>query len=220
VRVKIRLMAKEADFYSPEEVAKALGIPERRVFGMLCNGELEGHQDEWARWRVPVSALHARRDPECSSEPSGSAGDDAAATAVNDRAPLWEPSDDTDALISEETTQEAIEAPSGNYAIHTGEEVTQRLPRDNHREAAVPDEAVREFAERLAAAEAEARELRTRLERAATAEATLRESLDRERRRADRESARAERERRAAERLQEELRAERNEGFWQRLFGG
>lgn len=216
-------MAKEADFYSPEEVAKVLGIPERRVFGMLCSGELEGHQDEWARWCVPASALNAPRDPKPSSEPEGSAGNDATATTVrSDRAPLWEPS--VEVSSDEETTQEAVEAPVGGTASHTDDgETTQRLPRGNHREA-VPDaasnETVRDLAERLAVAEAEARELRTRLELAAAAETTLRESLERERRRADRESARAERERRAAERLQEELRAERNEGFWQRLFGG
>jgi hypothetical protein len=42
-------VAHEADFYTAEEAAKVLGIPVKRVFGMLCGGEMEGHQDEWAR---------------------------------------------------------------------------------------------------------------------------------------------------------------------------
>jgi excisionase family DNA binding protein len=56
-----------------------------------------------------------------------------------------------------------------------------------------------EMAERLGRAEARA-ELTER------AESTVREQLERERERADR--------------LEEELRAERSKGFWQRLFGG
>src|SRR4051794_35426720 len=64
-RGKIYPVVTEADFYSAEEAAKALGIPVRRVFGMLCGGELEGTQDEWARWRVPASAVQrARHNPE------------------------------------------------------------------------------------------------------------------------------------------------------------
>jgi hypothetical protein len=79
-------MAKEADFYSAEETAKVLGVPERQVFGMLRKGELEGHQDEWARWRIPASALQrARRDTERSSEPDGSTkGDAGSRTAENE----------------------------------------------------------------------------------------------------------------------------------------
>ena len=63
-------MAKQADLYSPDEVAKMLGIPAIRVFGMLSSGELEGHQDEWARWRIPARAI--RRNRHDSKPPSGS----------------------------------------------------------------------------------------------------------------------------------------------------
>jgi hypothetical protein len=50
-------MVREADYYTPGEAAKALGIPPIRVFAMLCSGELEGRQDERARWWVPVGAV-------------------------------------------------------------------------------------------------------------------------------------------------------------------
>jgi hypothetical protein len=72
-------MAQEADFYSAEEVARVLKIPVRRVFGMLCGGELEGYQDEWARWHVPASAVQGmRRSLESPSDPEeGPLKDDA-----------------------------------------------------------------------------------------------------------------------------------------------
>jgi sortase A len=45
---------------------------------MLTSGELEGHQDEWARWRIPAGAVRrARQDPEPSSGSGGSSEDDA-----------------------------------------------------------------------------------------------------------------------------------------------
>src|SRR3954468_6857718 len=76
-------MAKEADFYSTGEVAKALGIPESRVFGMLAGGELEGQQDEWARWRIPASAVsRVRRAPELSSNPDRNLEEDAGSPAA------------------------------------------------------------------------------------------------------------------------------------------
>jgi hypothetical protein len=59
-----------------------------------------------------------------------------------------------------------------------------------------------------------------RLEITETAESTLREDLERERRRAEEERARAEAERERAEELRRELEAERSRGFWSRLFGG
>ena len=72
-------MAKQADLYSPDEAAKMLGIPRIRLFGMLTSGELEGHQDEWARWRIPARAIRrARQDSEPpSAGPGGSSEDDA-----------------------------------------------------------------------------------------------------------------------------------------------
>ncbi len=74
-------------------------------------------------------------------------------------------------------------------------------------------------------------ELRARLQLTERAESTLREELERERRRrlddVERERAerldtrqRAEQLREEAERLREELEEERSKGFWRRLFGG
>lgn len=248
-------MAKEADFYSPAEAAKALGIPESRIFGMLSSDRLEGHQDEWARWWIPASAVsRARHDSELSPGPDISNEEDAGSLAVGDevrdnavgapvhadRDPLQKPSSGADTPSGEETTQVAEELPLKNEQRQEREErqpprdafmgssdaetTTERLPHVSHRETATPDatfsETIRELTERLATAAAKVGELRARLELTEVSETTLRESLERERQRADRESARAERERRAVERLEEELRAERNKGFWNRLFGG
>ena len=62
--------------------------------------------------------------------------------------------------------------------------------------------------------------LEGRLEITETAESTLRQDLERERRRAEEERARADAERKRAEELRQELEAERSKGFWSRLFGG
>jgi excisionase family DNA binding protein len=62
-------MPKEADFYTPGEAAKFLGLAEITVLGLLTSGQLEGHQDERARWLIPASAIHAARH---SSEVSAS----------------------------------------------------------------------------------------------------------------------------------------------------
>ena len=71
-------MVKQADLYSPDEAAKILGIPSIRLFGMLASGQLEGHQDEWARWRIPARAIRrACQDPEPPSGPGGSSEDGA-----------------------------------------------------------------------------------------------------------------------------------------------
>jgi hypothetical protein len=246
-------MAKEADFYSPAEAAKALGIPESRIFGMLSSGRLEGRQDEWARWWIPASAVsRARQNSEPSPGSDISNEEDAESLAPGDEAcdnadtapvrvdPLQKPSSGVDTPSGEETTQVAEETPLKNEQGQEREErqpprdafmgssdaeaTTERLPRVSHQETATSDvtfnETVRELTERLATVAAKVGELRARLELTEVSETTLRESLERERQRADRESARAERERRTVERLEEELRAERNKGFWNRLFGG
>ena len=62
--------------------------------------------------------------------------------------------------------------------------------------------------------------LEGRLELSERAESTLREDLERERRRAEEERARADAERERVEELRRELEAERSKGFWSRLFGG
>jgi hypothetical protein len=228
-RGKIYPVVTEADFYSAEEAAKALGIPVRRVFGMLCGGELEGTQDEWARWRVPASAVQrARHNPEPSYNPGEPSKDDAESRVVADEAgvgeattttvpsdgrPLWKPSSGAVLSSDEEITQEVGEAPvGGSPALHartkgSDAETTERLPYGHYQEAAVPDldseEIIRELTERLAAAVAENKELRARLELAKVTDSALRESFERERQRADHESARAERKHTAAEQPEE-----------------
>lgn len=232
-------MVKEADFYSVDETAKVLGIPVRRVFGMLCGGELEGYQDEWARWRVPASAVQrVRRDSRLSYDPGGPPEDDAesrteedetlvgdaATTIISDGKPPWKLPSRTDLPGAEETTQDAGEAlVSWEQYIHTesGEtETTEMLPRGERRRTAASEadhaEIIRELTERLSAAAAENKELQARLERAAVTEATLRESLERERQRADFEKAPTECT--ATGRLEEEPMPRWGEGFWHRFF--
>jgi len=240
-------MAQEADFYTAEEAAKVLGIPARRVFGMLCGGELEGHQDEWARWLVPASALQGvRRNPEPSPYPGGLPEDDAGSraaaedetrvwdaaetTVLSDGRPFLEPPVDVGSLGGEETTQETDEALVGGgpasraYTESSDAETAKRLPLDGSSEAAssdvAPDETVKEITERLAAAAAKTRELRGNLELAEATETALRESLERERRRVDRESTWAEQHGAGVERLEKEPTDGRGDGFWRGLFGG
>ena len=240
-------MAQEADFYTEEEAAKVLGIPVRRVFGMLCGGELEGHQDEWARWLVPASALQgAGRNPKASPYPGGLPEHDAGSrAAAEDETRVWDaaetivlgdgrpflvPSVGADLLGGEETTQEADGAPvDGSFASRpftesSDAETAERSPLDGHSEAAASDAAhdgnVEEIAERLAAAAAKPRELRGRLELAEATEAALRESLERERGGIDRESTWVEQPGMVAEHLEKEPAAGRSEGFWRGLFGG
>ena len=57
-------MPKEADFYTPGEAANVLGLTEFTILGLLTSGQLEGHQDEQARWWIPAAAVNeaVRRD--------------------------------------------------------------------------------------------------------------------------------------------------------------
>ena len=241
-------MAQEADFYSAEEVARVLKIPVRRVFGMLCGGELEGYQDEWARWHVPASAVQGMRrslespsDPEegplkddaepRAAEEETRVGDAEATTIRSDGGPLLEPPSGAALASAEETTQEADGVPiGGSPASYNREEsldaeVTEVLPRADYGGTAPPEaafnETIRELDEQLAAATARTRELRDRLELAEATEAALRESLERERKKVDQESLLSERQRRAAAGPSEkEPAGERDEGFWRSLFGG
>jgi predicted site-specific integrase-resolvase len=50
-------MPREADFYTPGEAANMLGLTEFTVLGLLTSGQLEGHQDEEARWWIPAAAV-------------------------------------------------------------------------------------------------------------------------------------------------------------------
>ena len=50
---------READFYTPGEAAQLLRLTEFTVLGMLTTGQLEGQQDEQARWWIPASTIDA-----------------------------------------------------------------------------------------------------------------------------------------------------------------
>ena len=232
-------MAQEADFYSAEEAAKVLEVPVRRVFSMLCSGELEGHQDEWARWRVSASAVqNTQRSRERPSSQNGlpvaDAGsrhatdetlvlDAAATTVLSTGGPLAQPPGGTASASDDETTQGAVEAPIGGGPTlrkreeSGGTEAGKGPLAGDYEEPAGPDAAssdkvTGEIAEQLAAAVAKTRELRDRLELAEATEATLRESLERERQRAEQEGVEAAGQQRGA--------AERGEGSWRRRFFG
>ncbi len=113
-------MAKQADLYSPDEAAKMLGIPRIRLFGMLTSGELEGHQDEWARWRIPARAIRrARQDPEPPSGPGGSSEDDAESRVA----------EEGEAFSSEEKTTRTVEEPSEEEGKQEEVEDRERRPQ-------------------------------------------------------------------------------------------
>jgi excisionase family DNA binding protein len=62
-------MPKEADFYTPGDAAKVLGLAELTVLGLLTSGQLEGHQDERARWWIPSNAIDAARHSKSPGHP-------------------------------------------------------------------------------------------------------------------------------------------------------
>jgi excisionase family DNA binding protein len=63
-------MPKEADFYTPGEAAQLLGLAEMTVLSLLTSGQLEGHQDERARWWIPFSAVDTARNHSEASAPT------------------------------------------------------------------------------------------------------------------------------------------------------
>ena len=95
-----------------------LGISPIRLFGMLASGELEGHQDEWARWRIPARAIRraCQEDSEPPSGPGGSSEDDAESRIA----------EEGDAPSSKETTQ--TEEPSEEEG-HQEEHDRERRPQ-------------------------------------------------------------------------------------------
>ena len=50
-------MPREADYYTPGEAASLLGLSEFAVLGLLTSGQLEGQQDEHARWWIPTAII-------------------------------------------------------------------------------------------------------------------------------------------------------------------
>ena len=239
-------MVQEADFYSAQEAADVLGLPVRQVFGMLCGGELEGHQDNWARWLVPVSAVeHARRNLKPSSDRPPKEEDDVELHIAQNEArfgdteatillpagqALWKPpATGSDLSSGEKTTQEADETPplgdvlvKDTRTVSSDAATTEIPPHEDYPETTVSGEAsnetLRELAERLVAAAEKTRQLRERLKLAEAAEATLRESLKREQERADWGRAQVGQKLTVDRRTEEELRTKRTKGLWRRLF--
>ena len=219
-------MPREADFYTPSEVANMLGLAEFTVLGLLTSGELEGHQDDQGRQSAP---------PEAGVNRGGSAAD---AAEISDESGWVTTEVAAEALrVSPRTVRDYIRSGDLN-AKSEGEGVAKRwlvsidavqalrdkrlssgeMPRAR-RATAVGDviaaanavdigelvAALRELEHRLGRAEARA-ELTERTE------SSLREDLERVRE----ERARHQEE---VERLRAELEAERSKGFWRRLFG-
>jgi regulator of replication initiation timing len=105
-------MAREADTFTPGEVARALGLTEFTVLSLLTSGQLEGHQDEQARWWIPASAIDdaiMRRSASTDAQPDSSLDETTAMPPVSPRGSADTPATDTPA--SEETIQ--FEADAG-----------------------------------------------------------------------------------------------------------
>src|ERR671921_2327821 len=78
-------MTREADFYTPGEAASLLGLTEYTVLRLLTTGQLEGQQDEQARWWIPASTLNdaARRSSGTDAPPDPSAEETIAMAPVS-----------------------------------------------------------------------------------------------------------------------------------------
>jgi hypothetical protein len=92
-------MPNEVDFYTPGEVAKMLGLAELTVLGLLTSGQLQGHQDERARWWIPPAAVDAARH--------SSGADNSVGPLYDETIPITPvtPTDGGVLPASEETTQ-------------------------------------------------------------------------------------------------------------------
>lgn len=92
-------MPNEADFYTPGEVAKMLGLAELTVLSLLTSGQLEGHQDERARWWIPPAAVDAAQ--------RSTGADNVAGPLYEETVPITPvtPTDGGALPASEETTQ-------------------------------------------------------------------------------------------------------------------
>ncbi len=119
-----------------------LGVPAIRIFGMLTSGELEGHQDQWARWRIPASAVQgAHQDVELSSKVNSSTEDDAEPRAAEDEARGGEEIIEEDEAHSGERRRQEHQKQSlnGTDAESPEVEIVQRLPRGDDGEAPTAD---------------------------------------------------------------------------------
>jgi excisionase family DNA binding protein len=107
-------MAREADTFTPGEVARALGLTEFTVLSLLTSGQLEGHQDEQARWWIPASAIDdaiMRRSASTDAQPDPSLEETTAMPPVSPTDSADTPATDTPS--SEETNQVEPDAEVG-----------------------------------------------------------------------------------------------------------
>ena len=111
-------MAREADTFTPGEVARALGLTEFTVLSLLTSGQLEGHQDEQARWWIPASAIDdaiMRRSASSDVQPDPSVEETVAMPPISPTGSADTPATDTPA--SEETIQFEADAEADDGSV-------------------------------------------------------------------------------------------------------
>src|SRR5215212_49076 len=92
-------MTREPDFYTPGEAARLLGLAEFTVLGLLATDQLEGQQDEQARWWIPAAvvveaARHVEDAQDSRESPSPASEDTTQLGPIPDPAPRTLRTDD------------------------------------------------------------------------------------------------------------------------------
>lgn len=118
-------MPNEADFYTHGEVAKMLGLSELTVLSLLTSGQLEGHQDEQARWWIPSAAVAAARH--------GRSAGNSVAPSAEQTTPIEPLAEETTPTIPVDLTSSgAIPASEENTQLESSAEPVRRShPTDN-----------------------------------------------------------------------------------------
>src|ERR671910_2864134 len=114
-------MAREADTFTPGEVARALGLTEFTVLSLLTSGQLEGHQDEQARRWIPASAIDEaimRRSASTDVQPDPSVEETVSIPPVSPTGSADTPATDTpaseDTIEFEADAEASAEADAGS----------------------------------------------------------------------------------------------------------
>ena len=113
-------MAREADTFTPGEVARALGLTEFTVLSLLTSGRLEGHQDEQARWWIPASAIDEaimRRSASTDVQPDPSVEETTAMPPVSPSGSADTPATDTPATDTPATDTPTTDPPASEETI-------------------------------------------------------------------------------------------------------
>ena len=113
-------MAREADTFTPGEVARALGLTEFTVLSLLTSGQLEGHQDEQGRWWIPASAIDAaimRRSASTDAPPDPSVEETVAMTPISPTGGADTPATDTPDTETPATDTPDTDTPAGEETI-------------------------------------------------------------------------------------------------------